>query len=114
MQAGVLGPVNHRPSARTAPRGQVNEGGEERLRLRDARAFLIQAVGDVDLIEQVGDCAGDSGRGRQRNRDAAPSCRPRRRTAARLAKTVTDEQWIALNAADDETWYARLERDFGF
>jgi NAD(P)-dependent dehydrogenase (short-subunit alcohol dehydrogenase family) len=29
-------------------------------------------------------------------------------------KTMTDEQWIALNAADDETWYTALERDFGF
>jgi NAD(P)-dependent dehydrogenase (short-subunit alcohol dehydrogenase family) len=29
-------------------------------------------------------------------------------------KTMTDEQWIALNAADDETWYTTLERDFGF
>jgi hypothetical protein len=29
-------------------------------------------------------------------------------------KTMTDEQWVALNAADDETWYNTLERDFGF
>jgi NAD(P)-dependent dehydrogenase (short-subunit alcohol dehydrogenase family) len=29
-------------------------------------------------------------------------------------KTMTDEQWIALNACDDETWYTTLERDFGF
>ncbi len=29
-------------------------------------------------------------------------------------KTMTDEQWIALNAADDEIWYTTLERDFGF
>ena len=27
---------------------------------------------------------------------------------------MTNEQWIALNAAEDETWYATLERDFGF
>ncbi|HEY0701200.1 MAG TPA: SDR family NAD(P)-dependent oxidoreductase [Candidatus Acidoferrales bacterium] len=29
-------------------------------------------------------------------------------------KSMSDEQWIALNAADDETWYTTLERDFGF
>jgi NAD(P)-dependent dehydrogenase (short-subunit alcohol dehydrogenase family) len=29
-------------------------------------------------------------------------------------KTMTDEQWVALNAADDETWHTTLERDFGF
>ncbi|MGZ4814718.1 MAG: SDR family oxidoreductase [Terriglobales bacterium] len=28
-------------------------------------------------------------------------------------KSFTDEQWAALYAADDETWYARIERDFG-
>ena len=26
---------------------------------------------------------------------------------------MTDEQWVALNASDDETWYRSLERDFG-
>jgi NAD(P)-dependent dehydrogenase (short-subunit alcohol dehydrogenase family) len=26
---------------------------------------------------------------------------------------MTDEEWVALNASDDETWYSRLERDFG-
>jgi hypothetical protein len=26
---------------------------------------------------------------------------------------MTDEQWIDLNAADDETWYKRIESDFG-
>ncbi len=26
---------------------------------------------------------------------------------------MTDEEWIALNASDDETWYSRVERDFG-
>jgi len=25
----------------------------------------------------------------------------------------TDEEWVDLNASDDETWYASLERDFG-
>jgi len=29
-------------------------------------------------------------------------------------KSMTDEEWIALNACDDETWYTTLERDFGF
>jgi NAD(P)-dependent dehydrogenase (short-subunit alcohol dehydrogenase family) len=29
-------------------------------------------------------------------------------------KTMSDEEWVALNAADDETWYTTLERDFGF
>ena len=27
--------------------------------------------------------------------------------------SMTDEQWIDLNAADDETWYKRIESDFG-
>src|SRR5215472_129233 len=26
---------------------------------------------------------------------------------------MTDEDWVALNASDDETWYSMLERDFG-
>jgi NAD(P)-dependent dehydrogenase (short-subunit alcohol dehydrogenase family) len=26
---------------------------------------------------------------------------------------MTDEEWIDLHASDDETWYRRLERDFG-
>lgn len=26
---------------------------------------------------------------------------------------MTDEQWVDLNASDDETWYRGLERDFG-
>jgi hypothetical protein len=26
---------------------------------------------------------------------------------------MTDEQWVELNGADDDTWYARIERDFG-
>jgi NAD(P)-dependent dehydrogenase (short-subunit alcohol dehydrogenase family) len=26
---------------------------------------------------------------------------------------MTDEEWVELNAADDEAWYARVERDFG-
>jgi NAD(P)-dependent dehydrogenase (short-subunit alcohol dehydrogenase family) len=29
-------------------------------------------------------------------------------------KSMTDEEWIDLNAADDDTWYSRMERDFGF
>lgn len=28
-------------------------------------------------------------------------------------KSMTDEEWVDLNAADDETWYRRMERDFG-
>ena len=28
-------------------------------------------------------------------------------------KSMTDEEWVSLHAADDETWYARMERDFG-
>lgn len=27
--------------------------------------------------------------------------------------SMSDEEWIALNASDDETWYQRLNRDFG-
>ncbi len=27
--------------------------------------------------------------------------------------SMTDEQWIELHGADDETWYRRMERDFG-
>jgi len=27
--------------------------------------------------------------------------------------SMTDEQWVDLHAADDDTWYARLEGDFG-
>jgi len=27
--------------------------------------------------------------------------------------SFTDEEWVALYSADDETWYARIERDFG-
>jgi NAD(P)-dependent dehydrogenase (short-subunit alcohol dehydrogenase family) len=27
--------------------------------------------------------------------------------------SMTDEDWVALNAADDETWYKRIESDFG-
>lgn len=26
---------------------------------------------------------------------------------------MSDEEWVELNAAADETWYQRLERDFG-
>jgi NAD(P)-dependent dehydrogenase (short-subunit alcohol dehydrogenase family) len=26
---------------------------------------------------------------------------------------MTDEQWVDLHGADDETWYSRMERDFG-
>jgi NAD(P)-dependent dehydrogenase (short-subunit alcohol dehydrogenase family) len=26
---------------------------------------------------------------------------------------MTDEEWVDLNAADDETWYRRIESDFG-
>jgi hypothetical protein len=26
---------------------------------------------------------------------------------------MTDEEWVDLNASDDETWYRSLERDFG-
>jgi NAD(P)-dependent dehydrogenase (short-subunit alcohol dehydrogenase family) len=26
---------------------------------------------------------------------------------------MTDEEWIALNATDDDTWYRRIESDFG-
>jgi len=28
-------------------------------------------------------------------------------------RQMTDEEWVDLNASDDETWYARVERDFG-
>lgn len=28
-------------------------------------------------------------------------------------KGMTDEEWVALHASDDETWYARIEKDFG-
>jgi short-subunit dehydrogenase len=28
-------------------------------------------------------------------------------------KSMTDEEWVDLNAADDDTWYARVEHDFG-
>jgi NAD(P)-dependent dehydrogenase (short-subunit alcohol dehydrogenase family) len=28
-------------------------------------------------------------------------------------RSFTDEEWVALYSADDETWYARIERDFG-
>jgi NAD(P)-dependent dehydrogenase (short-subunit alcohol dehydrogenase family) len=27
-------------------------------------------------------------------------------------KSMTDEQWVDLNAADDDTWYERMEHDF--
>jgi NAD(P)-dependent dehydrogenase (short-subunit alcohol dehydrogenase family) len=27
--------------------------------------------------------------------------------------SMTDEQWVDLNAADDETWYQRIQSDFG-
>jgi NAD(P)-dependent dehydrogenase (short-subunit alcohol dehydrogenase family) len=27
--------------------------------------------------------------------------------------SMTDEQWVEMNAADDETWYQHMERDFG-
>jgi hypothetical protein len=26
---------------------------------------------------------------------------------------MTDEEWVDLHAADDETWYRRMEHDFG-
>jgi hypothetical protein len=26
---------------------------------------------------------------------------------------MTDEEWVDLNAADDDVWYARVEGDFG-
>jgi NAD(P)-dependent dehydrogenase (short-subunit alcohol dehydrogenase family) len=28
-------------------------------------------------------------------------------------KGMTDEEWVELNASDDDTWYRRIERDFG-
>jgi NAD(P)-dependent dehydrogenase (short-subunit alcohol dehydrogenase family) len=28
-------------------------------------------------------------------------------------KSMTDEEWVDLNAADDDTWYTRVEHDFG-
>jgi len=28
-------------------------------------------------------------------------------------KSMTDEEWVDLSAADDDTWYNRVERDFG-
>jgi NAD(P)-dependent dehydrogenase (short-subunit alcohol dehydrogenase family) len=27
--------------------------------------------------------------------------------------SMTDEEWVELHAADDDTWYRRMERDFG-
>jgi hypothetical protein len=26
---------------------------------------------------------------------------------------MTDEEWVELHAGEDETWYRRVERDFG-
>jgi NAD(P)-dependent dehydrogenase (short-subunit alcohol dehydrogenase family) len=37
--------------------------------------------------------------------DAAPFLQWRRQ--------MTDEEWVDLNASDDETWYRRIEQDFG-
>lgn len=28
--------------------------------------------------------------------------------------SMTDEEWVELHGADDDTWYRRMERDFGF
>jgi len=28
-------------------------------------------------------------------------------------ESMSDEEWVALNAADDDAWYQRMERDFG-
>ena len=28
-------------------------------------------------------------------------------------KSMSDEEWVNLNGADDETWYRRIEKDFG-
>jgi NAD(P)-dependent dehydrogenase (short-subunit alcohol dehydrogenase family) len=28
-------------------------------------------------------------------------------------KSMTDEEWVDLSAADDDTWYTRVEHDFG-
>ena len=28
-------------------------------------------------------------------------------------KSMTDEEWVDIHAADDETWYRRMEHDFG-
>lgn len=28
-------------------------------------------------------------------------------------KGMTDEEWVTLHSSDDETWYARIEKDFG-
>lgn len=28
-------------------------------------------------------------------------------------KSMTDEEWVTLHASDDETWYARIEKDLG-
>jgi NAD(P)-dependent dehydrogenase (short-subunit alcohol dehydrogenase family) len=28
-------------------------------------------------------------------------------------RSMTDEQWVELNGSDDDTWYARIESDFG-
>jgi NAD(P)-dependent dehydrogenase (short-subunit alcohol dehydrogenase family) len=37
--------------------------------------------------------------------DAAPFLQWRR--------AMTDEEWVDLNASDDDTWNSRMERDFG-
>jgi len=31
----------------------------------------------------------------------------------RWRNQMTDEEWVELNAGDDETWHRRVERDFG-
>ena len=28
-------------------------------------------------------------------------------------ESMTDEEWVAFHSSDDETWYRRMERDFG-
>jgi NAD(P)-dependent dehydrogenase (short-subunit alcohol dehydrogenase family) len=28
-------------------------------------------------------------------------------------ESMTDEEWVAFHSSDDETWYGRMERDFG-
>jgi hypothetical protein len=38
--------------------------------------------------------------------DAAPLVEWRRK--------MSDEEWVDLYASDDENWYTKLERDFGF
>jgi NAD(P)-dependent dehydrogenase (short-subunit alcohol dehydrogenase family) len=71
------------------------------------RASLQNAVRPSLVAQKILDVAGSASWQLRHlvGPDAAPFVQWRRQ--------MTDEEWVDLYASDDETWYSRIERDFG-